>query len=65
MIAGERARTHLRPCVFDSVALSVILLHLVEKLVVVHLGHPRISNENNSERLVYDTSAYNDQRTGV
>lgn len=43
---------HLRPCVLDSVALSVVLLHLVEKLVVVRLGHPRVSNKDDPVRLL-------------
>lgn len=42
---------HLRPCVLFSVALSVVLLHLVEKLFVVHLGHPRVSDKDDSVRL--------------
>lgn len=40
---------YLRSCVPDSVALSVVRLHLVQEQVVVDFRHSRISNEHNAE----------------
>lgn len=54
VLAGKEGsyHTHLWSGILNSVALSIVLLHLVKKLIVVDLGHPWVSHKDDPVCLV-------------